>query len=83
MKTVTIFSTPTCGFCKALKDFLKSRNIPYEEKDVTSDPKNLEEMQRYAPGVMSVPVTIFNKDQPDQEVQVGFDEMAVSKTLSL
>jgi glutaredoxin len=83
MKTITIYSTPTCGFCKMLKAFLQSQSIPYTDKDVTVDQKALEEMQELAPGNMSVPLVIFNKGKADQEIQVGYDQEKVEKALGL
>ena len=83
MKTITIYTTPTCPFCKRLKEFLDSKNIEYENKDVMADEKNLEEMQKYADGAMTVPVIVFNKDKEDQEVQIGFDLEKISAALGI
>jgi len=74
MKTVTIYSTPTCGYCKMLKAFLESQSIPYEDHDVVDDQKAAEEMQQLVPGNMSVPVVVFNKGENDQEIQLGYDQ---------
>lgn len=83
MKSIIIYTSSTCGFCKALKAFLNARRISFEEKDIITHSENFSEMQKYAPAVMSVPVIVFNRDQTDQEVQVGFDEALLIKTLGL
>lgn len=83
MKTITIYSTPTCGFCKMLKAFLQSQSIPYADKDVTVDQKALAEMQELAPGSMSVPLIVFNKGELDQEIQIGYDQEKVEKVLGI
>lgn len=83
MKTITVYSTPTCSFCKSLKAFLESQNIPYKDRDVAGDAKALEEMQKAAPDNMSVPVIVFNEGKNDQEVQVGFNQQEVEKVLGL
>ncbi len=83
MKTVTIYSTPTCGYCKMLKAFLESQSIPYEDYNVADDQKSTEEMQQLVPGNMSVPVVVFNKGENDQEIQLGYDQEKVSKALGL
>ena len=31
MPKIKIFSTTTCVYCRALKDYLKSKNVAYEE----------------------------------------------------
>ena len=83
MKTITIYSTPACGFCKMLKAFLQSQSISYADRDVTKDDKALGEMEQLVPGNMSVPVVVFNKGMPDQEIQVGYDQGKVEKALGL
>ena len=42
MAKITIYSTATCGFCKMLKSYLQSKNIPYEEKHADQAEKNQE-----------------------------------------
>jgi len=37
MKAVTVYTTTYCGFCVAAKTLLKSKDIPFQEIDVTSD----------------------------------------------
>ncbi|MDP2735824.1 MAG: glutaredoxin family protein, partial [bacterium] len=37
MADVTIYTTPTCVYCKAAKEFFKENNVEYEEKDVAAD----------------------------------------------
>lgn len=83
MKTVTIYSTPTCGFCKMLKAFLESKSIPYTDHNVADDEKAAAEMQQLVPGNMSVPVIVFNKGEKDQEIQLGYDQEKVKKPLGI
>jgi glutaredoxin 3 len=36
---VTVYSTPTCGYCAAAKRYLKQHGVPFREVDVSlSDP---------------------------------------------
>ena len=37
MKKVVVYSREYCGFCEMAKALLKSRQIPYEEVDLTND----------------------------------------------
>jgi len=83
MKTITIYSTPTCGFCKQLKLFLDENKIAYTDLDVTVDEAALQEMQDLTDGGLSVPVTVFNKGEADQEVQTGFELDKVKEALGL
>ncbi|MHB8175006.1 MAG: Uxx-star family glutaredoxin-like (seleno)protein [Thermoleophilia bacterium] len=63
---VVIYTKPGCPYCKAAKEDLASRGVPFREMDVTSDPAIREEAIARA-GMASVPV-IVNGD----EVSVGF-----------
>lgn len=66
MPKVTIYTTPTCVYCKMTKAFFKENNVIYEEKDVWQDPKAREEMIEKS-GQMAVPVVDI-----DGEVVIGF-----------
>lgn len=76
MKTIDIYTTVQCGFCQKLKSHLKSKNIEYTAHDVSSDKKILEEMQKLSNGSLSVPVTVLNKGKNDQEVFIGYPDIA-------
>ena len=53
--TVKIYSTPTCPWCKKVKEFFKENNIEYEEIDVGSNQEAQKEMIDKS-GQMGVPV---------------------------
>ncbi|MBI2052482.1 MAG: NrdH-redoxin, partial [Candidatus Sungbacteria bacterium] len=42
--TVKIYTTPTCAYCHAEKEFLKEHNIEFTELNVFSDAQAREEM---------------------------------------
>ena len=56
---VTLYSTPSCSYCRMAKDWLRSRNIRFEEYNVAADPRRAEEMVRKS-GQMGVPVLDVN-----------------------
>ncbi len=74
---VTIYSTPTCVYCKTLKEYLSSKNIPYTEVDVSENEQELEKMVAIS-GQMGVPVTEING-----EVVIGFDREKIDQILNL
>ena len=41
---IRLFIKPYCGWCTEAQDWLKERNIDYEELDVTSDRAARQEM---------------------------------------
>ena len=77
MKKVTIYSTPTCVYCKMVKEFFKEKKIDYAEKDVSIDDKAREEMVDRS-HQMGVPVIDI-----EGEIFVGFDKDALSNALGI
>jgi len=66
--TPTIYTTPTCAYCKMAKAFFIQNNIKFEEKNVATDAAAREEMIQKS-GQLGVPVTDFGK-----EIVIGFDK---------
>jgi len=77
MKKVTIYSTPTCVYCKMVKEFFKENKIDYTEKDVSVDDKAREEMVDKS-HQMGVPVIDI-----EGEIFVGFDKDILSNALGI
>jgi len=77
MAKVTIYTTPTCVYCKATKAFFQEKNIQYTEKDVAIDEKARDEMVLRS-GQMGVPVIDI-----DGKIIVGYDEPAFRKLLKI
>jgi glutaredoxin 3 len=77
MKTVTIYSTPTCHFCALAKEYFKANNVPFENYDVLADVEKRTEMLDKS-GQMGVPVIVIG-----DEVIVGFDKPKVAHALGL
>jgi len=80
-KSVTIYTTPTCGYCKATKEFFKENNIEHKEIDVAGDQAKAREMIERS-GQMGVPV-IFVGEGDEQEMVVGFDKAKLSELLGV
>ncbi len=78
---VTVYTTPTCGFCKLTKDFLRKNNIAFTEHDVSMDSAKAQEMVEKS-GQMGVPVIVVGEG-PKAELIVGFDERRLTKALGL
>jgi glutaredoxin-like YruB-family protein len=77
MPAITIYSTPTCPYCKMAKEYLKSRNQPYTEIDVAADPAKADEMIKKS-GQMGVPVIDIGGT-----IIVGFDKTKINAALGI
>lgn len=75
--SVTIYSTPSCGFCVKAKEYLNKKGISFTEYDVASDEKKAEEMVKKS-GQMGVPVLDINGN-----IIVGFNRSEINKALGL
>ncbi|WP_138207516.1 glutaredoxin domain-containing protein [Haloimpatiens lingqiaonensis] len=74
---VKVFSTPTCPWCKKVKDYLKSNNVEFQDINVAEDVAARKEMFQIS-NQMGVPVV-----QIDHKVILGFDKDAIDETLGL
>lgn len=77
MPKVTIYTTPTCVYCKMTKAFFKENNVQYDEKDVSTDAVARDEMVAKS-NQMGVPVIDI-----DGQILVGFDKEGLSKLLNI
>lgn len=55
--SITLYTTPGCSACAAVKRYLEEQGLPFEERDVAAHPEHLEAMTRLA-GVRVAPVTV-------------------------
>lgn len=76
-KSVIIFTTPTCAYCKMAKEFFAQNNIRFEEKDVVKDAQARNDMINKS-GQMGVPVIFVGDD-----IVVGFDKRRLSELLGV
>lgn len=77
MKKVEIYSTPSCTYCKAAKDYFKKNNIAYTEYDVAADQAKRAEMLEKS-GQLGVPVIDIGGD-----IVVGYDQKVISELLGV
>ncbi|HSJ54069.1 MAG TPA: glutaredoxin domain-containing protein [Anaerolineae bacterium] len=72
---VTVYTTPTCGYCYQAKQFLNRQGVSFVEKNVAADRKAAMEMVRVS-GQQGVPVITV-----DGQVVVGFDQPRLMELL--
>lgn len=77
MKRVTIYTTPSCGWCKTAKQYFMQHQVEYTEKDVATDLFARDEMLQKSKQ-MGVPVIDI-----DGEIVIGFNQMRLAQLLGI
>ncbi len=76
-KSVKVYSTPTCPYCKMAKAFLAENNVKFEDVDVSSSQSAAQEMISKS-GQMGVPVLDI-----EGKVVVGFNKARIKQLLGI
>ncbi len=76
-KSVIIYTTPTCSYCRMAKEFFKENNIAYTEHNVAADIARRNEMIEKS-GQMGVPVIYV-----DNEMVIGYNKQKLTQLLGL
>ncbi len=74
--TVKVYSTPTCPWCTMAKEYLKSKNVTFDDLDVSKDKDAAAEMIQKS-GQRGVPVVDI-----DGNIIVGFDQKTIDKLIN-
>ena len=74
---VTVYSTPTCPYCKMAKEYLTEKKIEYNDVNVAENHEAAHQMVEKS-GQMGVPQIEING-----RIIVGFDKEAIDKELNL
>lgn len=77
MANVTIYTTPTCVYCKATKQFFAEYGVEYDEKDVAADAEARQAMIQKS-GQLGVPVI-----DVDGQVVIGFNKKRLGEMLKI
>lgn len=59
VNTVTMYSTPWCGYCARLKGQLKRAGIEFTEVDIEQTPGAAELVEKINNGNQTVPTVVF------------------------
>lgn len=74
---ITIYTTPTCGYCKMAKAFFAEHGVTYDEKNVATDEEARTAMIQKS-GQLGVPVIDI-----DGKIVVGFNRDRLSEILQM
>lgn len=81
-KKVTIYSTPTCGYCRMAKEYFAENKVVYTEHDVASDAVQRDEMVKMT-GQMGVPVITIEGEGSPAETIIGFNKPKIAELLGI
>jgi glutaredoxin 3 len=82
MPKVKIYSTTTCPYCIAEKNYLKSKNIAFEEVLLDQQPEEVQTSIDTC-GSRGVPCTHIVKDDGTEVSILGFDQPKIDAALGL
>lgn len=77
MKNVIVYSSPLCGWCTKVKDYLDSKDVEYTSYNVSEDRDKALEMVDKS-DQQGVPVLDI-----DGEIVIGFDQSKIDELLGL
>ncbi len=75
--SVILFTTPTCSWCRTVKQYLRKNDIRFKEVDITRDEVAARDMVRRT-GQQGVPVTLINNRSV-----VGFNKNEINRLLNI
>ncbi|GAB6277329.1 MAG: glutaredoxin family protein [Rectinema sp.] len=73
--SVTIYTTPSCSYCRMAKDWFRQNGISFTEYNVAADMHRAEEMMHKS-RQMGVPVIDVNG-----RIIVGFNKLEIERAL--
>jgi len=82
MAEVKIYTTSTCVYCRAEKQFLDAHGVKYTELHADQDQETAEALFK-ASGQYAVPFTIITGDDGKEDQVLGFDQPKLSAALGL
>lgn len=82
MKSITVYTTATCGYCKMLKGYLASKDVKFDEKRADEDQNLARELYEKS-GQLGVPFSIVTDDDGNEEKILGFDQQRINAALGL
>ena len=81
-KSVTVYSTVVCPYCKMEKQWLEKNDIKYKNVFIDEDDAAAEAMIKKSKQ-MGVPVTVIVPEKGKEKIIVGFDKPELSKILEI
>ena len=81
---VTLYTSPSCTSCRRARAWLKENNIPFQERNIFSEPLNIDEiktiLQMTENGTEEV---ISKRSKVYQELDMDLDDLPLQELFSL
>ncbi|CAM2931715.1 MULTISPECIES: transcriptional regulator SpxA [Dellaglioa] len=81
---VTLYTSPSCTSCRKARAWLKENNIPFQERNIFSEPLNIDEiktiLQMTENGTEEV---ISKRSKVYQELDMDLDDLPLQQLFSL
>ena len=81
---VTLYTSPSCTSCRKARAWLEEHNIPYQERNIFSDPLNKNEIKTILrmteDGTEEI---ISTRSKVFQELNIKIDDLSINELLDL
>lgn len=75
MKNIIVYTSNTCPYCKMVKDYLQSKSMPFQERNISTDVEAQKELIKK--GLRSIPVISIE----GYEDIIGFDRYRLDQII--
>lgn len=82
MAKIKVYSTTTCPYCRMLKNYLKEKNIEFEDVVLDQHPEQIQASIDSC-GSMGVPCTHIVKEDSSVVNILGFDKDKIDQALGI
>ncbi|NYA66566.1 transcriptional regulator Spx [Lactobacillus salivarius] len=81
---VTLYTSPSCTSCRKARAWLEEHNIPFEERNISSNPLNVDEIKQILQMTEDGTEEIISKrSKIFQDLDIDLDELPLQKLYTL
>ncbi|MDY5247303.1 MAG: transcriptional regulator SpxA [Ligilactobacillus salivarius] len=81
---VTLYTSPSCTSCRKARAWLEEHNIPFEERNIFSNPLNVDEIKKILQMTEDGTEEIISKrSKIFQDLDIDLDELPLQKLYTL
>lgn len=81
---VTLYTSPSCTSCRKARAWLEEHNIPFEERNIFSNPLNVDEIKQILQMTEDGTEEIISKrSKIFQDLDINLDELPLQKLYTL